>query len=156
MADKKISQLSSATTPLTGTEELALVQGGSTVKATAQDVANLAGGGSYTLFTGLLYQEVTNAPTLSVLENTTGLTFTPIYASVGNYKLKTNVVNSILGDKTVIFIGQNGIVDLFLAGAVQNVDNDEVYISTRRWNAGTLAPEDERLWNTPIEIRIYP
>jgi hypothetical protein len=42
MADKKISQLSGATTPLTGTEELAIVQGGSTVKATAQSVANLA------------------------------------------------------------------------------------------------------------------
>jgi hypothetical protein len=42
--DKKISQLTGATTPLTGTEELAIVQGGSTVKATAQDVADLAGG----------------------------------------------------------------------------------------------------------------
>lgn len=44
MSDKKISQLTAATTPLTGTEELAIVQGGSTVKATAQDVADLAGG----------------------------------------------------------------------------------------------------------------
>lgn len=56
MADKKISQLTSATTPLTGTEELAIVQGGSTVKATAQDVADLAGGGlsgtNYTLVVG--------------------------------------------------------------------------------------------------------
>lgn len=43
MADKKISQLTGATTPLTGTEELAIVQGGSTVKATAQDIADLAG-----------------------------------------------------------------------------------------------------------------
>jgi hypothetical protein len=42
--DKKISQLIGATTPLTGTEEIAIVQGGSTVKATAQDVADLAGG----------------------------------------------------------------------------------------------------------------
>jgi len=46
MADKKISQLSGATTPLTGTEELAIVQGGSTVKATAQDIADLGGGGT--------------------------------------------------------------------------------------------------------------
>jgi len=44
--DKKISQLTGATTPLTGTEELAIVQGGSTVKATAQDVADLAGNGT--------------------------------------------------------------------------------------------------------------
>lgn len=44
MADKKISQLSSAG-PLTGTEPLPIVQGGVTVKTTVQDIANLAGGG---------------------------------------------------------------------------------------------------------------
>lgn len=53
MADKKISQLSGATTPLTGTEELAIVQGGVTVKATAQDVADLGGGGGFS-FSSLL------------------------------------------------------------------------------------------------------
>jgi hypothetical protein len=40
--DKKISQLTAATTPLSGTEQLPIVQGGVTVKATAQDVADLA------------------------------------------------------------------------------------------------------------------
>lgn len=38
MADKKISQLSAATTPLAGTEVLPVVQGGSTVKVSAADV----------------------------------------------------------------------------------------------------------------------
>lgn len=47
--DKKISQLTAATTPLTGTEILPIVQGGNTVQATAQDVADLAGGGGYTI-----------------------------------------------------------------------------------------------------------
>lgn len=42
MADKKISQLTSASTPLVGTEEVAIVQSGNTVKATAQDIADLA------------------------------------------------------------------------------------------------------------------
>jgi hypothetical protein len=41
MADKKISQLSDASTPLAGTETLPTVQGGSTVKVTA---ANLTAG----------------------------------------------------------------------------------------------------------------
>ena len=40
--DKKISQLTGATTPLTGTEELAIVQGGVTKKVAASD---LGGGG---------------------------------------------------------------------------------------------------------------
>jgi hypothetical protein len=38
MADKKISQLTGATTPLAGTEVLPIVQGGSTVKVSAADV----------------------------------------------------------------------------------------------------------------------
>lgn len=45
MADQKISQLTAATTPLAGTETVPLVQGGANVKATVQDIANLAGGG---------------------------------------------------------------------------------------------------------------
>jgi hypothetical protein len=40
MADKKISQLTAATTPLAGTEVLPIVQSGSTVKATVADVTN--------------------------------------------------------------------------------------------------------------------
>lgn len=44
MADVKVSSLSSATTPLTGTEEVYIIQGGTSYKTTAQDVANLAGG----------------------------------------------------------------------------------------------------------------
>lgn len=38
MADKKISQLSNATTPLAGTETVPLVQGGSTVKTPVSDL----------------------------------------------------------------------------------------------------------------------
>lgn len=55
MADKKISQLTPATTPLAGTETLPIVQGGNTVKTTVQDVANLAGA-PYKVYTALLTQ----------------------------------------------------------------------------------------------------
>ena len=44
MANSKISALTSATTPLAGTETLPIVQGGATVKAT---VANITGAGLY-------------------------------------------------------------------------------------------------------------
>jgi len=43
MADKKISQLTSSTTPLTGVEEIALVQNGVTKKATVQDIVDVVG-----------------------------------------------------------------------------------------------------------------
>ena len=49
MADVKISALSNATTPLTGTEVVPVVQSGVTYKTTVQSIANLASGGSGTV-----------------------------------------------------------------------------------------------------------
>lgn len=48
MADVKISALSSATTPLSGTEVVPVVQSGVTYKTTVQSIANLAASGSVT------------------------------------------------------------------------------------------------------------
>lgn len=47
MTAKKISELTAATTPLAGTETVALVQSGTTKKATAQDIADLVDLSSY-------------------------------------------------------------------------------------------------------------
>ena len=44
MAEVKISALTSATTPLAGTEVVPIVQGGVTKKVTTQDIADLGGG----------------------------------------------------------------------------------------------------------------
>jgi hypothetical protein len=53
MANSKISALTSATTPLAGTETLPIVQGGATVKTTVADITN--GGGYAGSFTSLSY-----------------------------------------------------------------------------------------------------
>ena len=51
MANIKISQLPSATTPLSGTEEIAIVQNNQTVKTTAESIR-----GGYKVYTALLTQ----------------------------------------------------------------------------------------------------
>jgi hypothetical protein len=71
MADKKISQLTGATTPLAGTEELPLVQGGVTKKSS---VANLTAGrpistAGYQLESGGVITEATTSRTLSATDN---------------------------------------------------------------------------------------
>jgi hypothetical protein len=95
MADQKISQLSSASTPLAGTEVLPIVQGGSTVKVS---VANLTAGRAITatsiqfadgsaLTNSLLndYEVGTYTPTD---QSGAGLTFTfaraSVYTKIGN------------------------------------------------------------------------
>jgi hypothetical protein len=57
MANSKISALTSATTPLAGTETLPIVQGGATVKTTVADITN--GGGYAGAFTTLSATGVT-------------------------------------------------------------------------------------------------
>jgi len=146
MANKKISQLTAASA-LTGTEELPIVQSGQTVKTTAQDIADLAGGGSYLKYVAILNQEGVNAPTAIVLENTIGeISFT--YDGVGEYSA---VSDGLFGQtKTVMFItqtsGQNGT--FFLALVTDNIVQFATAIE------GTLA--DEQLFYCPIEIRVYP
>jgi hypothetical protein len=68
MANKKISQLTVAA-PLTGTEILPIVQGGVTVQTTAQDIADLGGGGG-SPFDALLNPEVVAVNILSATEGT--------------------------------------------------------------------------------------
>lgn len=214
MSDKKISQLAAATTPLAGTEELPIVQSGVTVKATAQDVADLAGA-PYLVYTALLTQSggdgpseklagddiflgvtyyiyendnnydltvygapnsnvgtyfVCNqnatlpgfwtnfqlnfnfgAPVVTVLENTIGdIWFT--YLDVGQYVV--NCDGLFTADKTTVSIntlplgrGDGSVASIVYQG------NSSLQIET-----GTLASIgiDGTLFNTPIEIRVYP
>jgi len=80
MADVKISALSSATTPLSGTEVVPVVQSGVTYKTTVQSIANLAASGTVTSVamsvpTGLT---VTGSPVTS--SGTLAVSYTAGYA----------------------------------------------------------------------------
>ena len=80
MADKKISQLTEAST-LDGTELIPVVQSGSTVKTTAQDIANLASGLSPTISISVDDIQLLDPDTLpkgqTYLINNTGSTSLP-------------------------------------------------------------------------------
>ena len=94
MANKKISQLTGASTPLTGTEELAIVQGGQTLKATAQDIADL-GGASYKVYTAKV--QIANG-IATVFENTSGATITWTATSG---QISTGTVGGLIGQNNV-------------------------------------------------------
>lgn len=71
MANVKISQLPSATTPLDGTEEIPMVQNSQTVKATIQTIR-----GGYNVYTALLTQSgTTNVVTQGSGSVTKGVTY---------------------------------------------------------------------------------
>jgi hypothetical protein len=149
MANKKISQLTAASA-LTGTEELPIVQSGQTVKTTAQDIADLAGGGSYLKYVALLSQSGEDAPIATVLENTLG--GTPVWTriAVGVYRL--TLTDAFPTDKTIIFTSlteENNIGLVF----TETQTGSFVRVRTSNLSGSSI---DEVLSNTSIEIRVYP
>jgi hypothetical protein len=93
MADKKISQLTAATIPLVGTEPVPLVQSGNTVKATAQNIANLAipsqtgQGGKY------LTTDGTTASWASVTSGQNFKTYAAVFSLSGGSVTTTELYN---------------------------------------------------------------
>lgn len=166
MSDKKISQLTSASTPLAGTEELAIVQSGATVKATAQDVADLAPAPSpsYLVYTALLSQSGTNAPVATVLENTLGGTVVWTYSSTGNYQ--ATLAGAFPANKVFFIVeqqaGYNNGPQIYSQNirTFTRVTNDFVFLANTelRFTAGafTSAGQVDGLLNLSVEIRVYP
>lgn len=91
MANVKISELTPVPSPLSGTEELPLVQSSVTYKVTAQDIADLAGGGGTanygvaqiigaTGFPSSLYDFNTLFPTINFTGVAVSLKLTMVYS----------------------------------------------------------------------------
>jgi hypothetical protein len=126
MANKKISQLTGATVPLIGTEELAIVQSGQTVKVTAQDVANLGGGSSAKvaqveitqaeILTGVAFTKTLVAPTSGKILIPLSLA---VYRKPGgtNYSISNSIRLSTSGSAGTSTLGNS--VDSAFTGSTQ-------------------------------------
>ena len=160
MANTTITGLSAAAA-LAGTEVLAIDQTGSTVKTTVQDIANLAGGASYTSYVAKI--SGTSSVSDIILSNTTGYTFT---------WTKSDVINYYPGFAyTATLAVPNLKIAVFISGQAQLVDTgkEQSYIPP---NPGYeivglgLSFSRINLWydttgsdigtELTVEIRIYP
>lgn len=123
MSDKKISQLTAATTPLTGSEELAIVQGGQTLKGTVQDFVDLIR--PYKVYRALLTQSGTDAPVATVLENTIGqVLFTyilPGYYRINMGTFDPNKVHIMLNNNTLFRTGDLVLNTIDFQGGVFSI-----------------------------------
>lgn len=110
----------------------------------------------YKVYTALLTQSGTSAPTATVLENTLGVTLTWSYSGVGEY-LATSTGFFADPNKIAIFIQpafQGGASQTkFLFGSGDWGDTDSIFITTI--NANTLAAANGGLTVTAVEIRYY-
>lgn len=98
----------------------------------------------YKIYTALLTQEETSAPTAIVLQNTLGITVTWTRYDVGIYKANLEGTGANYDNFHCIIITQNG------AGSAQCF-NEELELTTVNL-AGTAS--DSYLSNSPIEIKI--
>lgn len=104
---------------------------------------------AYKVYTALLTQIGTGAPTAAVLENTLGVTPTFSYVGTGRYTIDS--IGTFIVDKTTASIPNSEGTHSFVNA---NLSNDYIQIYTFDTNA-PIAPRDGGLYKTPIEIKVY-
>lgn len=111
---------------------------------TCEEMAN------YKVYTALLSQSNTDAPTAIVLENTIG-DIVWSYDGAGSYI--ATLAGAFTTDKTfVICNATNGSNNVIIQASTPFMAQDVILLYS--WNSGTLS--NDVLVNTPIEIRVYP
>jgi hypothetical protein len=142
----KISDLTAITT-IADNHVLVINDGTPTTKKIT--VANLKTGlgVKYKKLVALINQSGTNAPTLTILENTTGATFTTFRFNTGSYLISASS-SVFTSDKTLILANNYRfpfIIDINRNGV------DSIIIGT--YNSSGVS--DNVLLNASFEIRIY-
>ena len=102
----------------------------------------------YTVYVASLIQAGTAAPVATVLQNTTGGTFTWSRTSTGKYKATVSGI-TLPANKVVIF--ENATNDLNLGGKITST----TVIDVEQFSSGGGGYSDVMLPGTSIEIRIY-
>jgi len=114
---------------------------------TVSDVSSLFNLG-YKVYVASLIQTGTAAPVATVLQNTTGGTFTWSRTSAGQYKATISGI-TLPANKVVIF--ENATGDLNLGGKITS----STVIDIDQFSSGGGGYSDGMLAGTSIEIRIY-
>jgi len=142
----KISNLTELTSAADASE-IVINDGTPTTKKIT--VANLKAslGIAYTKLVCLVSQSGTDAPTLTILENTTGATFSTIRQAQGVYQI-TTLSSVFTSDKTLVLANNFRYpytIDVNRTGATN--------LTIGTYNSGTT--RDDVLSNSSLEVRIY-
>lgn len=108
----------------------------------------------YKVYTALLSQSGTNAPTAIILENTLGGNIVWSRIGIGEYYGTLNGVFTL--DKTMGFVQSTSTqgVDFSIHYIVNRIDNNVIYLSSFKANSSSTR-YDDIMFKIPIEIRVY-
>jgi len=111
----------------------------------------------YKVYTALLNQTGTNAPTAIVLKNTLGGTPTFLYYGIGEYSMK--LVGAFTDGKSTVNINSGNFSSFTTAVTVFSAnfygDEDELYISSLDVKPAVPVGINDKLDKTFLEVRIY-
>lgn len=117
--------------------------------------SNVIGGGGgslgYLVYTALLDQGSTNAPTATIAANTLGGTVVYSYVDVGTFRL--TLAGAFPTGKTYVFFGGGQFHDVIFSWEHEG-DANSILIYGSYSADGTLL--NGSFQYTPIEIRVYP
>lgn len=119
----------------------------STTKGEKGDSSSVASLG-YKVYTALLTQSGTSAPTVKVLNNTLGVVPTLSYVGIGNYSI--NATGVFTQDKT--WFSSISTIGCYVIEMVRDNSNSVLFYIFDSTNG---APQNDSLTDTPIEIRVY-
>jgi len=143
----KISNLTELTSA-TDTSEIVINDGTPTTKKIT--VANLKAslGLPLTYLYGFITQTGTNAPTMTILDNTLGITPTFSYNNVGDYTM--DFATSTLNTSTIVTLGTSGFFPYVLQASYSNSTTIALksFRDNVKYNGGFTS-------NVPIKIEVY-
>jgi hypothetical protein len=144
-----MARISDLTALTTATDSMVLVINDGTPTTKSITVANLKAslGANYTKLVVLISQSGTNAPTLTILENTTGATFSTVRQAQGVYQITT--LSSVFTVNKTLILANNFTypytVDISRTGVTNLTIGTYDGVST----------SDDVLLNSSLEVRIY-
>lgn len=141
-----------ASPALTGTPTAPTATVGTNTTQLATTAFVQANSRPYKVYTALVTQSGTSAPTVKILENNTGLTITPSYSSVGTFWFTYSVATAIDKVFGVISDNNNYSGSANVNKGLSFTGTDKFIITTQV--GGALA--NGLLLDAPVEIRIYP
>jgi len=125
---------------------------------TAGDIASLASGSTaYNSYVALITQAGTAAPVETVLENTTGKTFTFVRTSEGNYDVTYDSavadIDKVVIDLSMTFTGAG--TSYANANVHSSNTNGFKIVSVTQNSSGLDIASDDVFLRTPLTIKIY-
>jgi len=125
--------------------------------ATTYDLMSAAGGTSYDVYTAILTQSGTSAPTATVLENTLGGTVVWSYNDAGQYI--ATLTGAFTTNKTAVFCNLGVDIAAPYVGRMEAYRNNANTVEVRVYDNVNDVGSDDVLGDNGtsiIEIRVYP